>query len=262
MRIKANGIEFNCLVEGPEGAPWVTFCNSLATDHRMWDFQAAALKGRYRLLRYDRRGHGQTPAPGRDWMIQDLARDVVGLWDALGIERSHFVGLSIGGMTGQELAIDYGDRLLSFVCADSRSDASPGSDKMWRERIAKARQGGMAGLVDETLGRWFTAAFVKWNPPVLDTVRDMIRHTSLDGYEGCGRAIMRLDLLGKLPRIKTPTLFICGADDQGTPPSGMREMNRLVAGSRYIEIAPGAHLPNIEQPEAFNHALIDFLAEG
>jgi 3-oxoadipate enol-lactonase len=93
-------------------------------------------------------------------------------------------------------------------------------------------------------------------------VREMISSTSLDGYEGCGRAIMRLDLLGKLSGIKTRTLFICGADDQGTPPSGMREMHRLVAGSRYIEIAPGAHLPNIEQPEAFNRALIDFLAEG
>lgn len=260
MQATVNGVAIHYTVEGPQGAPWVTFCNSLAADLRMWDFQAAALKGRYRVLRYDRRGHGGTPAPGRDWRIEDLAADVVGLWDALGVARSHYIGCSIGGMTGLALARDHAHRLGRFVCSDSRADAPPGSGALWSERIAQARSGGMAAMVDSTLARWFTAGFLRWNPPVLDVVRDMIRATTLDGYEGCARAVMHLDLTAALASLKVPTLFAAGAEDPSTTPAIARAMHRAAPGSAYLEIPYSSHVCNIEQPEAFNRAVIDFLA--
>lgn len=262
MRITANGIEFNVQVEGPDGAPWVTFCNSLASDLRMWDFQAAALKGRYRLLRYDRRGHGKTSTtmkPG-GWRIADLAADVLALWDALKITRSHYVGCSIGGMTGMALALDHPGRISSFVCADSRGDAPEGSHALWAERIAQARSDGMAAMVESTLARWFTAGFLRWNPPVLDLVRAMISETSLDGYEGCAHAVMNLNLSGRLTELRTRTLFVVGAEDPSTTPAVMKTMHQAVPGSSYLEIAASSHLCNVEQPEVFNRAMIDFLS--
>jgi 3-oxoadipate enol-lactonase len=264
VKINANGIAFNVLVEGPEGAPWVTFCNSLASDLHMWDFQAAALKGRYRLLRYDRRGHGRTPAairPG-DWRIADLAADVLALWDALKITRSHYVGCSIGGMTGMALALDHPARIGGFVCADSRSDAPAGAHTLWTERIAQAQRDGMAAMVESTLSRWFTPEFLRWNPPVLDSVRAMIRETSLDGYEGCANAVIHLDLSGRLKELRTRTLFVVGAEDPSTTPAVMKAMHQAAPGSSFLEIAGSSHLCNVEQPERFNRAMIDFLAAG
>lgn len=260
MQITVNGIAINCLVDGPADAPWVTFCNSLAADMRMWDFQVAALKGRYRVLRYDRRGHGGTPAPGRNWRIEDLAADVLGLWDALGIPRSHYVGCSIGGMTGLALARDNPRRLGRFVCADSRADAPPGTDALWSERIAQARAIGMTGMVDSTLARWFTAGFLRWNPPVLDVVRSMIEGTTLDGYEGCARAVMNLDLAASLSHLRVPTLFVVGAEDPSTTPAVARAMHAAAPGSGFREIPYGSHVCNIEQADAFNRVMIDFLA--
>ena len=125
MKIKTNGVMLNAEVEGREGAPWLTFSNSLATDLTMWDAQAKALAARYRILRYDKRGHGKSDAPPGPYDLPMLVKDVIGLWDHLGIDRSHFVGLSIGGMTALGLGIDHADRLISIVPCDCRADSPP-----------------------------------------------------------------------------------------------------------------------------------------
>jgi 3-oxoadipate enol-lactonase len=260
MHVAIDGATIHYRVEGRTGAPWVTLCNSLAANLRMWDFQAAALTGRYRVLRYDRRGHGESSAGGRDFRIERLARDVLALWDHLGIVRSHYVGCSIGGMTGLALARDHADRLGRFVCADARADAPPGTAAIWDERVKQARDQGMAAMVEPTLARWFTAGFRLWNPPVLDIVREMIAATSLDGYEGCARAVVHLDLAASLNRLAVPTLFVVGAEDASTTPAVARAMHASAPGSAYREIAYGAHLCNLEQPDAFNRLMIDFLA--
>ena len=163
-------------------------------------------------------------------------------------------------MTGLALARTCPERLGRFVCADSRADAPDGTKALWDSRVAAARKDGMASLIDATLGRWFTGAFLRWNPPVLDTVRHMIANTSLDGYAGCAAAVAGLDLAASLPALRVPTLFLVGDQDPSTTPAVTRAMHEAAPGSQYWEIPGGSHLCNVEQPDAFNRAMIDFLA--
>ena len=262
MNIEANGISFNTQVEGSEGAPWVTFSNSLACNLSMWDGQVAALQNDYRILRYDTRGHGGTDAPEGPYSFDMLVGDVIGLWDALGIERGHFIGLSLGGMTALGLALGHGGRLSSITVCNARAEAVPEFRDIWDTRIATVRAKGMEPTIDTTLERWFTPAFAAGDPPVLDHVRDMIRSTAPEGYIGCARALQGLDYLPRLGGISTPALFIAGSGDGATPPEGMRAMHQAVANSRYVELDPAAHISNLEQPEAFNDAISGFLAEN
>ena len=157
MNIKANGITFNVQLDGPEGAPWLVFSNSLACNLTMWDDQAAYFKSRFRVLRYDQRGHGGTEAPGGPYTFDLLVADVIALFDALSIERAHFAGISMGGMTALGLAEQHPDRLLSVAPCDCSSASTPASAQQWAERIAAAEQGGMGVMIDSTVARWFGA---------------------------------------------------------------------------------------------------------
>jgi 3-oxoadipate enol-lactonase len=262
MNIEANGISFNTQVEGAEGAPWITFSNSLACNLSMWDGQVAALRDDYRILRYDTRGHGGTAVPGGPYSFDMLVGDVIGLWDALGIERGHFIGLSLGGMTALGLALGHAGRLSSITVCNARAEAPPEFRDLWDTRIATVGENGMEAIIDATLERWFTPGFAAGDPPVLDRVRDMIRATAPRGYIGCARALQGLDYLPRLGGISLPALFIAGAGDGATPPEGMRAMHQAVANSQYVELDPAAHISNLEQPEAFNDALTTFLAEN
>src|SRR4029450_5033767 len=182
MKVKANGINFNCKIEGKRGAPWVVFSNSLMTDLSMWDDQAAALGDKFQTLRYDQRGHGGTDAPEGKYSFDTLVADVIGLFDALEIERAHFVGLSMGGMTAVALAEKHPDRLDRVVPCDCGPASTPQSAQQWEERIAIAREKGMEALVEPTVGRWFPPEFLAANPPHLDQVREMIRTTPVNGF--------------------------------------------------------------------------------
>jgi 3-oxoadipate enol-lactonase len=257
MQIKANGITFNYQVEGPEGAPWVVFSNSLATNLSMWDEQAAALKKDFRVLRYDHRGHGATEAPDGRYNFDLLVADVIGLFDALSIQRAHFVGISMGGMTGLALAQKHPDRVASLVPCDCGPASSPASSQQWEERIAIAQKDGMEPLVEATAKRWFPPEFVESHPAVFQNACEMIRSTPVKGFIGCAGALANYDLRPGLPGITAPTLLIVGTKDATVP--GIKAINAAIPGSKVVELEGAGHLSNLEQPEAFTRALQQFL---
>ena len=178
MQISANGISLNYEVDGPDGAPWITFSNSLAADLTMWDVQAEHFKDRYRVLRYDTRGHGKSEPLRGPYTLDMLAADVLALWEELKITKSHFVGLSLGGMTAQCLALNNPDRLHSMAVCDSRADCPEGYKTNWHQRIPEVEKNGMEPLVEPTIQRWFTDDCRSAHPDMMDRVRNMIRSTS------------------------------------------------------------------------------------
>ncbi len=260
MQVTANGVSFNCEIDGPEGAPWIKFSNSLATNVSMWDDQVAALKGDYRLLRYDKRGHGATEAVEGPYDFDMLVADVVGLWDALDIEKSHFVGLSMGGMTALGLALDHADRLDGVVISNARADAPSEFRDAWDQRVEFVEQNGMAALAAPTVERWCSAGFHASGSPRLDHMRAMVSATSPTGFIGCARALQGLDYHRRIGDIDARALFIAGAEDIATPGDNMRLMHRALGGSEFVEIASAGHLSNMEQPEAYTETLRNFLS--
>jgi 3-oxoadipate enol-lactonase len=253
MKINANGITFNAQIDGPEGAPWLVFSNSLATNLTMWDEQAAHFKSRFRVLRYDQRGHGGTDAPEGPYSFDLLVADVIGLFDALSIERAHFAGVSMGGMTALGLAENHPDRLLTVAPCDCSSASTPASAQQWAERIAQARQGGMAAVVDSTLTRWFPTALTPEAPPFVPKVREMILSTPVAGFIGCCGALADFNYQPGLSAIRRPVLVVVGTKDQML--AGSRQIHADIPGSTLVEIEGAGHLSNVDRPADYNRAL-------
>ena len=259
MKISVNDISMNYTFDGPADAPVVTMSHSLATDRGMWDPTVPALTSRFRVLRYETRGHGETEAPRGAYTLEQLADDARALLRALGIQRTHWVGLSMGGMIGQVLALKAPDVLLSLSLCDTSSRIPADAKPQWEDRIRTAEAKGMEPLVEPTLARWFTAPFRERRKDVVDRVATMIRTTPVAGYVGCCHAISALNLTDRLSAIKLPTIVIVGEDDPGTPVAASRLIAENIKGARLEIISSAAHLSNIEQPEAFNRALSSFL---
>jgi len=259
MKISVNDISMNYTFDGPADAPVVTMSHSLATDRGMWDPTVPALTSRFRVLRYETRGHGETEAPRGAYTLEQLADDARALLRALGIQRTHWVGLSMGGMIGQVLALRASDVLLSLSLCDTSSRIPADAKPQWEDRIRTAEAKGMEPLVEPTLARWFTAPFRERRKDVVDRVATMIRTTPVAGYVGCCHAISALNLTDRLSAIKLPTIVIVGEDDPGTPVAASRLIAENIKGARLEIISSAAHLSNIEQPEAFNRALSSFL---
>lgn len=257
--IAVNGVRLHYRLEGPEGAPWITFSNSLATDLHLWDAQAALLADRFRILRYDTRGHGRSAAPPPPYDLGILEDDVIALWDSLGIRESHYVGLSLGGSTGIGIAIRSPERILGLAACDCRVTAPPAFREAWEARIAIAESEGMGGLVEETMTRWFTESSLAADPPELEKIRAMIAATSVDGFIGCARALQGIDYISEVHRIACPTLFVVGEADPAATPELAGAMHARVKGSKLMELPGAAHISNIENPAAFNAAVIQFL---
>ena len=260
MKITANGISVNYTLEGPANAPVVTMSHSLATDLGMWDPTVPSLTGRFRVLRYETRGHGKTDAPKGAYTLDQLAEDALALLKALGIARTHWVGLSMGGMIGQTLALKAPQVFASLSLCDTSSRIPVEAKSQWQDRIKTAETQGMEPLVEPTLARWFTEPFRKSRKDVVDRVATMIRTTPTAGYAGCCHAISALDLTDKIGAIKIPTIAIVGEDDPGTPVAAHRVIHEKIAGSKLTIIPSAAHLANMEQPDAFNAALTGFLS--
>ncbi|HWK44425.1 MAG TPA: alpha/beta fold hydrolase [Stellaceae bacterium] len=256
--IAVNGLTFRCRVDGTEGAPWLVFSNSMMTDLTLWDAQVAALGDRFRILRYDQRGHGGTSVSPGDCTFDQLVEDAVALFDVFGIGRAHVVGVSMGAATALRLAARFSDRIQSVVMADGQAATPPTGAQAWAERIDLARREGMAALVEPTIARWFRPAFIASGSPVLDDVRRMIRGTPIDGFARCARALQAYDFRDDLGKLRCPTLLLVGAAD-GALPATMRDMACSVTGALFVEIDEAGHLPNVEQPERFNAALTAFL---
>ncbi len=239
-------------IDGAVDAPWLTFCNSLGTDLHMWDRQVDALSARFRILRYDRRGHGQSSAaPGR-YSVAGLGADVVALWDRLGVERSHFCGLSIGGLTGQWLGVHAGERLHTLTVAATA--AKIGTLESWNTRIAQVQRDGLLPLREGTAERWFTPAFAHAEPAVVEDILQRFVATDVGGYIGCCHAVATADFRDQLGRIQVPTLAIAGDDDPVCPPADLDAIAQGVADGHAITV-PGRHICNIESAEAFTAAL-------
>jgi 3-oxoadipate enol-lactonase len=257
MKIHANGIDINYEITG--AGPVVVFAHSLATDLSMWDAQAAALADRYTVLRFDSRGHGGSSAPVGDYTWDLLCADVLGLLDAFGISSVHYVGLSMGGMLGQHLALRAPDRIASLVLACTTSRFPSGAGAVWPERIAAVRAQGMQSQVEPTLARWFTAAYRAGHPDVMARIGAQIAETPPTGYIGWAHAIPSIDLTERLGEIRCPTLVIGGADDPSTPPALQEIIAAGIPGARLEIISSAAHLANIEQEAIFNTLIGEFL---
>lgn len=213
MKIDVNGIQINIEISGEERAPAVILSHSLGSGMVMWQPQLEALEPHYRVVRYDMRGHGKSDAPEGAYSLDLLATDVVRLLDALGMDRAHFVGLSIGGMIGQCLALTHGDRFKSLVLCDTAAIIPEEARSLFEERKRIALKQGMKALVDETLVRWFTAPYLKVNPPAVDRIRNQVLATPVAGYLGCSDAILGLDYMDRLSEIELPTLIMVGEKD-------------------------------------------------
>jgi 3-oxoadipate enol-lactonase len=259
MKATVNGISVNYTLEGPANAPVVTMSHSLATDLSMWDPTVPALTGSFRVLRYETRGHGKTDAPKGAYTLDQLADDALALLKSLGISRTHWVGLSMGGMIGQTLALKAPEIFLSLSLCDTSSRIPAEAKPLWADRIKTAEAQGMEPLVQPTLERWFTEPFRKSRKDVIDKVAVMIRNTPTAGYAGCCAAISQLDLTDRISAIKMPTIAIVGEDDPGTPVAAHRVIAEKIAGCRLEILKSAAHLANMEQPDAFNKALTGFL---
>jgi 3-oxoadipate enol-lactonase len=257
MKVRANGIEIHCEVEGD--GPWVVFSHALACHLGAWDAQAAALRDRYRILRFDTRGHGGTSVPPAPYTLDQLGDDLEGLLAALRVDRAHLVGISLGGMIAQVFALKHPQRLASLVLCDTTSRYPEGTEKIWQERIAAVRAQGMGPLVEPTLERWFTPAFRAARPDVMADIGAMIRSTSAEGYVGCGAVVPTIDTTDRLRMIDSPTLVVVGDQDAGTPPAMAQVIQRGIPGAQLQVIASASHLCNVEQPAAFNRALAEFL---
>jgi len=193
------------------------------------------------------------------YSIEHLGQDAVGLLDALRIPRVHWVGLSMGGMIGQCLALDHPDRLLSAVLCDTSSVVPPEAQPLWQERINIVREKGLQPLLESTLERWFTPSFLKRNPETLTRIRKEFLATPREGFVGCIEAIRKIDYLDRLHEFKTPTGIIVGEDDPGMPVAAAEAMQSRIRNSRLAVIPSARHLSNLEQPKAFNSALVEFL---
>jgi 3-oxoadipate enol-lactonase len=260
MKIKANGININYQIDGPDNAPWLMFSNSLATSMAMWDEQAAALKNSFRVLRYDQRGHGGSDVPGGRYPFDTLLADAIGLLDALGVAKTNFAGLSMGGATALGLAERYGDRLDRVVVCDSPCLSTPQSSQQWEERIVIARQKGIEALVEPTVSRWFPPETLAKNPPHLDKVRAMFRATPVNGFIGCAAALADHDYATAVASVKHPVLFLVGEKDAPAP--AMRKLHEKLNGSRYAELPGAGHISNMDRPADFNRAVAEFLLAG
>jgi 3-oxoadipate enol-lactonase len=250
------GEPFNVRFDGPADAPVLMLSNSLGTNLSMWDPQIAEWSRRFRVLRYDSRGHGLSIAIDRAFSIDTLGKDALAILDHLGIEKAHWCGLSKGGMVGQWLATHAGARLGKVVLANTAAHMGPPS--LWDDRIATARGKGMAALVNGVLERWFSPRFREAEPATVARVGSMLTTTPAIGYATCCAAIRDMDQREAIRAVTNPVLVIVGTVDPATPPAAGHLIAQAIPGARTVEL-DAAHLSNLEQPEAFTKAVQDFL---
>lgn len=254
----AAGIRLYYELAGPERAPVVLLVNSLGADLSMWEPQLPALVGRFRVLRYDMRGHGRSEVTPGPYRLDGLALDALALLDALGIDRVHLVGLSLGGAIGQWIAIHRPERLRSLVlCATACSFGTPST---WDERIAAVTRGGVEAIADAVVERWLTAEFRSRRPSDAARLRAMLCATPAEGYAAAAAAVRDTDLCALVHRIALPTLLVAGSADPATPPARLEELRARIPRAELL-VVDAAHILNLEAAEAFNHALLAFLDE-
>ena len=260
FQLKTQRGEFRVAVDGDAAAPALILGNSLGTTLEMWEPQVAVFAGRFRLIRYDTRGHGGSPVTPGPYSFEDLGQDVLAVLDALSVERAAFCGISMGGHTGLWLGIHAGPRFNAIAVCNSA--AKIGTEQAWNERAAMVRADGaaaMRALADSAPGRWFTEDFAQAHPAVVQRAQGWIAGTDPEGYAACCEALAASDLRGSLGRIATPTLLLAGASDPVTTVADAQAMQAAIPGAQ-LAVVPASHLSNLEAPLAFDQAVLDFLA--
>ena len=243
--------------QGPTEAPVVMLSPSLGTTLAMWDTLAEKLAGRYRVIRFDTRGHGASPGPAGPYTVSELASDVIALADSLDVDRFAFVGLSLGGAIGQTLAIEYPERLTALVlCCTGPSFGDP---QTWRDRAAQVRADGMGFLVEPTKDRWFTPGFRATNPQDVDLMIDMIANSLPEGYAACCDALAAYDVTEQLGEISAPTRVIAGDQDPVSPPEVAQVLVDRIPHADLVVLDDASHIANIAQPDKFEAAVLEHL---
>ncbi len=256
QKVTVNGAELAVRIDGEAGKPWLILSNSLACTLESWRHQIPVFTQTHRVLRYDTRGHGRSSAPVGPYSMAIFVADLVGLMDHFGIEKADIAGLSLGGMTGLGVAITHPDRINRLVCSAARSDAIPPFIDSWNTRIAAIRAaGGMHGITDFTLERWFTPEFRAAHPDVMEEAREMILACDTEGYIACAEGLKGLDYKRSLGTIAAPVLYVAGSADGGAPPAAMKEMAAMTPGADYVEITPAAHIIPMENADGYNAAV-------
>ena len=241
---------------GPAGAPALVFSNSLGATFSMWDPQAPALQKQFRVLRYDTRGHGQSSVTPGPYTIEQLARDVVAMLDALELDRVHFCGLSMGGQTGMWLALHAAHRLHKLVLCNTA--AKIGTPEIWNPRIEAVRKGGMKSISTAVMERWFSADYRAKSPDAVAAAKLMLESANPDGYTANCAAVRDYDARETIATIHVPTLVIAGTHDAATTPADGHYLANNIAGARYLELN-ASHLSNIETRDRFTSELSAFL---
>jgi 3-oxoadipate enol-lactonase len=254
--IDADGCRIHVEVEGPERAPVLMLSNSLGTDLHMWDDQVAPFTRHFRLIRYDRRGHGRSEAPKGPYTMERLGRDALSVLDALGVERTHWCGLSMGGMVGQWLGAHAGDRIDKLIL--SNTCCYYADKEMWHTRINTVRAKGLAGIVDTNMERWFSKDFRARNPAAIPRMTKTFLNTDVEGYLGCCAAIRDMDHRPLLSNISAPTLVIAGKNDPATPLEVNEFIHDHIPDAKLV-VFDTAHIANVEQPQAYADAALEFL---
>lgn len=260
MNVQVNGIDIRYELSGPERAPVIVCSHCLAGNMEIWDHQIMALENKYRVLRYDIRGHGGSSAPDEPYTMEMLAIDVIELLDQLAIETVHFMGISMGGMIGQTFALKHPERLSSLILCDTTCMMPESMQPIWEDRITAAREKGMSSAVDETLERWFSPHFRQKHPETIRKIREIVLKTPVSGYVGCCRAISGFDVNNALPEIAVPALIMVGENDPGTPVEAARQIHQGINNSVMIELPGAYHLSNIEAAKEFNENMLAFMS--
>lgn len=259
VNVTHNGVALSTLVTGKSDGPTILLSNSLGAGLDMWGPQRAILGEHYRVIGYDTRGHGQSSTPNGPYSFEDLTGDAVAVLDHFDVQTADYIGLSLGGMTGLGLGLHHADRFNKIVCSCARADAPPPFANSWDDRIAAISNGGMSAIWAGTLERWVTPDFATANPTIIGALKDDFVATTVPGYTGCARALQTLDYKKHLGGMTVPILYISGAEDLGAASAEMQLMHEATPNSSYVDIPDCAHIANLNQPDAFNPVLADFL---
>jgi len=254
--IESDGCPIHVQVEGPESAPVLILSNSLGTTLHMWDGQAGPFTRHFRLVRFDRRGHGKSGLPKGPYSMDMLGRDVLAIMDALGIQKANWCGLSMGGMEGMWLGANAPERIERMVLSNTSSYFA--DKKGWNDRLALVREKGVPAFAAPNMERWFTKGFRERDPQAVAAIMKTFSATPLEGYIACGEAVRDMDHRDLLPRVKVPTLVIIGRHDPATTPDAGEYIRTHIPGAEHFMI-DAAHISNVEQPHQFNEAVLGFL---
>jgi len=256
---QVNGCRINYQLAGPANAPALVLSNSLGSNFGMWDAQMPAFAKTHRALRYDTRGHGESEVTPGPYTFEQLARDVLALADSLNIDKFHFCGLSMGGVTGLWIALHAPERLQKLVLCST--GAKIGTADAWNNRIEAVRRNGTKSIAAATMERWFTTSFRDREPQTVERIQKTLANTNNEGYIACCEALRDTDLRDQVASISAPTLVISATHDPAAPPSDGKFLAKEIKGARYVEL-DAAHLSNIEQVAKFTQEVSDFLRES